>query len=263
MLDDPPPGLALRRVGAAARLVLDRPDKRNAISEAMWRALPDVVRAVAADEPATALRVEGAGAHFSGGADIAEFPEVYGSAERVTRYNATVKAGVAALASCPKPVLAVVRGVCFGGGVSLALACDLRFAARDARFAVVPAKLGLIYNHADTKRLVDAVGASRAKDLLFTGRAVGADEALDIGLVDHVAESAELDALVEERLAAMTAASRAAIAATKRMVAAVAAGADAETDELAALFNERFASHDFAEGYAAFLAKRPPRFTER
>lgn len=256
-------GLTLTVEGAVARLHLDRPDKRNALTEAMWAGLTRAVEQAVRNDAVALLRIEGRGANFSGGADIGEFPEVYGAQERILRYNAAVKAGVTAIAACPKPVIAVIRGACVGGGVSIALACDLRYAAESARLAIVPARLGLIYNHGDTKRLVDTVGASRAKDLLFTGRTITAAEALAFGLVDHVAADDDLEELAASHITAMLSSSHASKRATKRMIGAIAAGADTETDALAQAFSQRFASEDFAEGYRAFLEKRPPRFTER
>lgn len=249
----------LEHAAGVCTLSINRPARRNAVTRAMWEALPVLLSALAADEQVALLVLRGAGEHFCAGADIAEFAESYASAASAARSNAAIRAGVEALAAFPKPAVALIRGACVGGGVSLALACDLRIAGPEARFAITPAKLGLTYNLGDTTRLVRAVGVSRAKELLFTARALDAAEAERIGLVDRVADDAE--AALGETLAAMRALSRPALRGLKRMVEAVAAGAHEETPELAALFDSSFDGADFREGYAAFLEKRPPRFS--
>jgi enoyl-CoA hydratase/carnithine racemase len=253
----------LLRDGAVATLLLDQPAKRNAMTRAMWRALPPLIEQATADDAIAVLRVEGAAGHFCGGADIGEFAEVYATPASTAAANADIAAAADALAGFPKPSVAVIRGACVGGGVALALACDLRFAADDARFAVTPAKLGLIYSQSDTARLMRAVGAARAKDLLFTARLVDAAEALRIGLVEEVTAPDALEALVTARLAPLAGGSRPALRAIKAMVAAIEAGAARDDPTLAALFQESFAGADFREGYSAFLGKRAPVFTAR
>ncbi len=251
--------IRLDREGAVARLVIDQPARRNAMTRAMWQALPALVAEAAADDGVALLRLEGEGAHFCGGADIAEFAETYATAETTAAANAAIAAAVDAIATFPKPAIATIRGACVGGGVALALACDLRIATAEARFAVTPAKLGLIYSHGDTLRLMRAVGAPMARDLLFTGRLIEASEALRIGLVQRLATAEDQDAAC----AALATTSRPALRAIKAMIGAIEGGATAETPGLAALFQDAFAGADFREGYDAFLAKRPPAFRAR
>jgi enoyl-CoA hydratase/carnithine racemase len=253
----------LVRDGAVATLLLDQPARRNAMTRAMWRGLPALVAEAAADDAVAVLRVAGSGAHFCGGADISEFAATYATAEATAQANAEITAAVAALAAFPKPAVAVIRGACVGGGVALALACDLRFAAADARFAVTPAKLGLIYSQADTARLMRAVGAARAKELLFTARLVEAEEALRIGLVEEVCAPDALDAFVAQRIAPIAAGSRPALRAIKAVANAIEDGVEWESAALRAMFDDAFAGQDFREGYDAFLAKRQPVFTAR
>ncbi|WP_226577642.1 enoyl-CoA hydratase-related protein [Acuticoccus sediminis] len=244
-----------------ATLLLDRPAKRNAMTAAMWRAIPEAVAAIAADDGVRAVLMRGAGeAAFCAGADIGEFPDVYATAEATRAYSDAVRAAQNDLAWLPKPVVAVVFGVCVGGGCGLALACDLRFAAAGARFAIPPAKLGAAYAFADVKQLTDLVGPARAKDILFTGRLVPAAEAHAIGLVDRVVPEEALLAAAEAYAAELAGLSSVSIATTKATVQAIRDGVDEETGELRAMFDATFAAEDFREGYNAFLEKRKPVF---
>lgn len=250
----------LMRAGATATLLLDHPARRNAMTRAMWRALPVLIAEAASDDTVALLRLEGAGGHFCGGADISEFAETYATPNRTAEASAEIATAIEALAGFPKPAVAVIRGACVGGGVALALACDLRIATTDARFAVTPAKLGLIYSQADTTRLLRAVGSARAKDLLFTARLIEAEEAQRIGLVEDVVPPEALEDLLAARLAPVAAGAGLALQAIKVMVAAIEAGAPADDPRLRALFEDAFAGEEFREGYRAFLDKRAPAF---
>ncbi len=255
--------LPVARAGPIATLTLNRPDKRNALTAAMWRALPDVLADLAGDPGVLSLIVTGAGVHFAGGADIGEFPEVYATAESARAYSDAVQAAGAALAAFPKPTLAQIRGACVGGGCGLALACDLRFADDTARLGVTPGRLGLAYTLADTKRLVDAVGPAAAKDILFSGRLVAADEAYRLRLVDRVVAPDALEATVRDYLTGLAAVSQFSIRAMKATIGAIQAGQTVADETDTAHYLEGFRGEDFQEGYAAFLAKRAPRFTFR
>lgn len=253
--------LQLLREGSIAHLVFNRPQARNAVTQAMWRAIPALLAQVAADPALCVLIVRGVDdSAFASGADIAEFEAVYGTPESARVSSDAIDAALTAIASLDRPVIAMIRGVCVGGGCSLALACDLRFAQAGARFAITPAKLGLAYSIGDTRRLIAAVGVARAKDLLFSGRLIDADEAQRIGLADRVIAA---DRIVEETLAfaaTVQTTSRASHAATKRIVQRIMDGASDDDPEARRRFLDLFAGADFAEGYAAFLAKRKPRF---
>ncbi|NKC29599.1 enoyl-CoA hydratase/isomerase family protein [Falsiroseomonas selenitidurans] len=253
--------LRLLRQGAIATLLIDSPARRNAMRRDMWQALPDLVAEAEADPAIALLCLVGEGAHFCGGADISEFASGYATPQAAAESNAQIRAAVEALAGCTKPTLALIRGACVGGGVALALACDLRLASDTARFAVTPVKLGLIYSQADTQRLMQAVGAGRAKEMLFSARQVPAAEALAIGLVDRLWPETDFDAAIAAYAEGLAATSRPALRGVKAMVAGIAAGAPPDAPDLAALFEAPFQGEDFAEGSAAFLARRPPRFT--
>lgn len=245
-----------------ARIVLNRPERRNAISRAMWRALPAIRTAIEARADVLVTLVEGEGGHFSAGADIAEFDEVYRDPAAARDYGDAVQDGLRALIGLDRPSIAVLRGNTVGGGLGLALACDLRFCAADAYLAVTPARLGLIYGHAETRRLVELVGPSRAKDLLFTGRRIETEEALAIGLIDRRVETALQDTVLgyARGLADL---SQASIRGGKRAVDAISGGMTVETPAFRALTESAALGPDFAEGRAAFAGKRTPKFTFR
>ena len=255
--------LQLLRDGAIATLKLNRPARRNAMTRAMWLALPALLAEVAMDDTIALLQLEGSGGHFCGGADIGEFEQAYDTQGDTAASNAAIRDAVEALAAFPKPSVAVIRGACVGGGVALALACDLRLAADDARFAVTPVRLGLIYSHADTQRLVRAIGAGRAKEMLFSARAIDGAEALRMGLVECIWPAAYFDAAIVDYIRELAATSRPALRGVKAMVDAIANGVACETPTLRTLFEDRFSGTDFAEGYRAFLEKRAPRFMDR
>jgi enoyl-CoA hydratase/carnithine racemase len=173
-----------------------------------------------------------------------------------------MQSGLKALMDLDRPTIAVIRGVAIGAGLGLALACDLRFCAADAHLAITPARLGLIYGHAETRRLVELIGPSRAKDLLFTARRIETEEALAIGLIDRRIEAAlQETALGYARgLADM---SQMSIRGGKRAVDAVAAGLAHETPGFRAVTEVAAFGPDFAEGREAFAGKRAPNFVFR
>jgi len=252
--------LTLAIDGEVATLAFDRPAKRNAITLSMWRALPDACAAFAASE-AKVLVVTGRGGCFAAGADIGEFEAVYATPQSAADYNAAIAAGIGAIAGLEKPVLAAIEGACVGGGLAVALACDLRIAAPDARLAITPAKLGLTYSLEDTKRLVDAVGASAARDILFTGRLLGAEEALRLRLVDAV--EADAPAAAATKAAEIAAASQVTVRAIKATIRAILAGAVEDDAATRAAFVASVSGADFVEGRAAFLEKRKAVFPEK
>lgn len=251
--------IVLEVTGDLATLVLNRPDRRNALNQAMWLALPQACTAVELS-PAKLMVLKGAGGHFAAGADISEFAEVYETREAAAAYANAVHDGVAAVHKLDRPSLAQVDGFCVGGGSALALACDIRLAADDAKFGITPAKLGLIYNLADTKRLVDLVGAGKAKDILFTGRLLDAVEALAFGLTDFVVPAGELADAVQAKAAAICANSQWSIRAAKRLIQQITEGVPDDTDQTRQWFVDAVMADDFQEGRAAFMAKRAPNF---
>ncbi|MFJ4690252.1 enoyl-CoA hydratase/isomerase family protein [Streptomyces sp. NPDC088766] len=233
---------------AVATVVLHHPAKRNAMTAAMWRALPPLLAKLAADPGVGALVLTGAGGTFCAGADIST---LQGSPDEA---QALAVRAEEALAAFPKPTLAAVKGHCVGGGAQLAAACDLRFAEEGALFGVTPARLGIVYPSSATRRLVTLVGPATAKYLLFSGELIGATRALRTGLVDEVLPFGELDDRVGEFTRVLVSRSRLTQAAAKEF-------ADGRTDRDAHWAAQARGSGDTAEGVAAFLERREPRFT--
>jgi enoyl-CoA hydratase/carnithine racemase len=252
--------LDLRIDGPVATLTLNRPASRNALNVAMWRGIPRLVAQAAADPAVRVVIVCGAAGNFASGADIAEFPRVFADEEAALAYGSLIETATAALANLEKPVIARIDGYCIGAGLAIALACDLRIAARGARLGAPPARLGLIYSLSDTRRLVDAVGASAAKAMLFTAALLTADEALRLGLVDETHDAKDLTGAVEDKARAIAALSSNSIRRAKALVSMVSRGQLEETGETRRWFAEAATGVDFAEGLAAFTARRPPVF---
>lgn len=231
-----------------ATVVIDHPAKRNAMTADMWRQVPALLAGLAADPAVRAVVLTGEGGTFCAGADISSLRESPGEAQELA-----VRAEEA-LALFPKPTLAAVRGYCVGGGSQLAAACDLRFADEGALFGITPAKLGIVYPSSSTRRLVSLVGPASAKYLLFSGELIDAGRALRTGLVDEVLPAGELGKRVAEFTAVLASRSQLTQAAAKEFAAG-------RLDRDAHWGEQARAGGDTAEGVAAFLERREPRFT--
>ena len=253
--------LRLERDGAVARLLIDRPNKRNAFCQDMWEALPGLVADVMADAQVRVLLVTSAvPSVFSAGADISEMASKSPDPEWRKRNQEALRAAQVALARAPKPTIALVEGDCIGAGCGVALACDLRVASPAARFGITPARLGLVYPLHDTKLLIDLVGPAQAKRILFTGSLIAAEEAHRIGLVDVLAHDARGEA--EHLAATVSAASPHSVQIAKAIVRRIVGGQTDDDEETARLFYDAFDGGDFREGVAAFIEKRKPRFED-
>jgi enoyl-CoA hydratase/carnithine racemase len=245
------------------RITIDNPAKRNALDH-------DILDALAATLPrleARCLLLTGTGKVFSAGYDIGALPQddFARAAEAIVAHPFT--AAIEALDGYPYPVLAALNGHAIGGGLELALSCDLRVCSADARLGMPPARLGLIYSHTGLRKFLDAIGAPRTRELFFTARNVGADEALAWGLVGEVLPADEVAARGVELAAEIAANAPLSLVGNKRVIRALldARGRldPATEEELVALRDACFGSEDFFEGVRAFAEKRAPRWQGR
>lgn len=253
--------LNLRLEGAVARVVIDRPDKRNAMSLSMWRELPSLFAQASEAEEVRVIVLQGASAEaFSAGADISELVAHAASEELAGSFMDTIEAATVAMTGCAKPIVAAISGDCMGGGVELAMACDVRIASTASRFAIPPARLGALYGFSSTRRLVQLVGPGRAKDLLFSGRQFDATEAYAIGLLEQLHEADAFGAAVEKYVAMLCQRARSSQSGAKTMVSAALSSLASEDAGLRRLRLDNLLGEDLKEGAGAFLAKRPPSF---
>jgi enoyl-CoA hydratase/carnithine racemase len=248
-----------------ARLTLHQPAKLNAMSFDMWASLPGLVARAGQDESVRAIVVEGSGTRsFCSGADISQFGEKRSDADGADAYERAVSAGLSALSSGGKPTLARIEGVCFGGGLALALSCDLRLASETARFCLPAAKLGLGYAYPNIDFMVRRIGLGAAADILYSARAFDAREAQRLGVVTNLfgAENfaAESDACLA-RIAGNAPLTLKAIALSLRELQKAESLRDVTAANVAVA--ACFVSEDYAEGRRAFAEKRAPIFKGR
>lgn len=236
--------------GYVARIALDRPEARNAIATGHWSGLTAAVdRAVSAGARVLILESRKP-AHFCAGADLRELETLPGNPDAQRAMRTEMRHALDHLAAAPLPVLASIRGGCFGAGVALALACDIRIARAEARFAIPPARIGITYPHEDIARLVALVGPGQARRLLYAGQTIDAAEAARIGLVELI--DADPDTVAEQIAAGAPSSHRL----LKRSIAA----AEPHIPELDAAFEAAFDGPDFAEGIAAMRQRRRAEF---
>ena len=253
--------LQLQQTGPVARLVINHPARKNALSRAMWRALPGLVAAALAEPQTRVLTLQGVQPGlFAAGADISEFAHTHTTPGESAVAAREIQDAVDALERCPLPVVALIDGPCVGGGVALAMACDLRIASAQARFAVTPARLGLSYHPDDLRRLVRACGLAPASELLLGGQLWPAERALQCGLVNQVWPQAEFTLQADALLTAIAANSVDGTRAIKQGLSAVVAQDRAGLDQAARSFLDLFQGRDFTEGRDAFLQKRQADF---
>jgi enoyl-CoA hydratase/carnithine racemase len=254
--------LVARKEGGIGWIIFNDPARHNAVSLEMWQSLPLVLTAYAQDPDVRAIVLKGEGEKaFVAGADISQFKEKRSSPEAVAHYNASADEAGEALRNSPKPTIAMIRGYCIGGGTGIAVSCDIRIAADDARFGVPAAKLGLGYRFAGIKRLADIVGPSFAAEIFYTGRQFTAEEALQMGLINRLVPAAELERHTLDFANTISGNAPLTIASVKR--ALLEYGKDPAGRDLALcqkMVDDCYTSADYVEGQTAFMEKRKPVF---
>jgi enoyl-CoA hydratase/carnithine racemase len=240
---------------------MDRPDRHNAFSDDMWASLPSLLAEVEGDRSIRVLVLRSSVDRvFSAGADVEELKRGLQHPEGAERGLRHIRAGFQALIDLPTPTVAAIRGACHGGGVGLAVCCDIRVADTTATFSIPPAKLGLLYPYPALNRLVWMLGSGQAKRLVFTGRSFGAHEAADMGFVDELHEPVDFGPALEKLVSEIAGNSPRSIRSMKRAVSLIEQAAPDGESLVRALELEALASSDHAEGVAAFLEKRRPNF---
>lgn len=255
--------LLTAREGTIGWITVNRPSAHNALNREIWSGLAAAVDQLGEDRSVRVIVIRGAGGRaFISGADIREFDDVRGDADAARSYDELSERAWRSLERVAVPVIAMVNGLCYGGGVSIAASCDLRIAGESARLAIPALRLGLAYPLAAVERLVRVVGSATASDLLLTGRAVSADEAYRLGLVHRVVADGDLEDVVRQTAEQIGKGAPRTLAAHKLAIReAVEARADRNWAELEQALRRCFDSEDYREGVRAFLEKREPRFS--
>jgi enoyl-CoA hydratase len=252
-----------RKDGRIGYLIFNNPERHNAVSLDMWAETSRILEGFAKDDEVRVVVITGAGGKsFVSGADISKFESERASVDAARLYNQRVSQANEAIYEFPKPTIAMIKGYCLGGGLGLAVCCDLRICSDNSKFAIPAAKLGIGYGFAGTKRLTDLVGPAFAKEIFYTGRQFDAEEARAMGLVNRVVPPADLESYVQNYAATIAGNAPLSVKTAKHMVG------DAMRDESkrnhlhgAGLVEQCFKSNDYVEGRRAFMEKRKPAFT--
>jgi len=252
-----------RKEGGVGYLIFNNPDRHNAVSLEMWETASFYLDEFAKDKSVRVVVLTGAGGKaFVSGADISKFESERASKEAIDRYNVAVDLANTAIYEFPKPTIAMIRGYCIGGGVGLALCCDIRICSDNSKFGVPAAKLGLGYGYKGVKKLVDVVGPAYAKEIFFTARHFTATEAHQMGLVNSVLPEADLEAYVRNMAQTISENAPLTVNSVKFIVGqALAHESQKDLKACDALVSQCFASQDYTEGRRAFMEKRKPDFT--
>lgn len=251
--------------GSALHIRFNNPAKHNALSVDMWGAVPPLLSQAAQDDQVRLVVFSGAGEKaFVSGADISQFEDMRAAKEAVAKYEVLAEEALTAIHDFAKPTLSCIRGYCIGGGVNVAIACDLRLASTDSVFAIPAARLGLGYRYSAMKNLVDLIGPGAAKDLFFTARRIDAREAKELGLVTRIAEPDQLPALLAEYTTAMDQNAPLTIRTAKAITREILKPSpDIDMQRCRQMILGCFESEDYTEGRRAFMEKRKPVFTGR
>ncbi len=246
-------------------VTFNNPARRNAVSWEMWVAIPKIFKAMSERSDVRCVVMQGAGdKSFVAGADISEFKERRTGEEQVKAYNAATATAYSTIENFDKPLIAMIRGFCIGGGLAVALSADIRIAADDTVYAIPAARLGLGYGYAGIKRLTHLVGPAYAKEIFFTARKFTGEEALRMGLINRLTTVQDLESTTRD-YAAMIAENAPLTIATANMAvaAALADAGERDVEAVEAMVAKCFASDDYKEGQTAFMEKRKPVFKGR
>lgn len=254
--------LYVERVGSIATLVFNRAEKKNSFTLAMFKKLGEILSDLEADSQVKLLILKGADeTAFSSGADISEFLENRFSAQKAKEYNDATLESIEKLYRFPKPTIALIKTLAIGGGLELANSCDFRFASPGSKLGITAANIGIIYNLVSTKRLVNLIGPTKAKELLYTAKLITAEEGNEIGLIDYIYPLEEIDEKCLEFASQIIRKSSVANNGIKQVIQAIIDGDNEETKEIEQLILDSFSSKDYEEGIQAFLEKRKPNFS--
>lgn len=251
--------------GAVGVMTFNNPQRFNAVSMEMWEGVVEILADFGRDDAIRVVVVTGAGNKaFVSGADISKFEDERASQDAVERYAVAVDAAYNGLHQFPKPTIAKINGYCIGGGVGIAVCCDMRICSDNSRFAIPAAKLGLGYGYDHIRKLSDLVGPSCAKEIFFTARQFNAAEAQGMGLVNRVVSNTMLDAFVENYAETIAGNAPLTVAQVKHTVGEIMKDpADRDLGKCADMVRICFDSADYEEGRKAFMEKRVPNFQAR
>ena len=246
-------------------MIFNNPLRMNAVTLDMWKAIPQIVEDFEADPEIRVMVLAGAGDRaFVAGADISQFEENRSSSDGVNAYDEISGRAFSTIAETRLPTIAMIHGYCIGGGLGIALSCDIRIAADHSTFGIPAAKLGLAYPLQCTHRLVEVVGPSFAKEIFYTARQFTADEALRMGLINRSVDAKDLELTIHTMCAQIAENAPLTMTAEKRIIdELVKEPGNFDRAKCETLAAECFSSEDYAEGRAAFMQKRKPQFKGR
>ena len=252
-----------RKEGRVGIMTFNNPEKHNAVSFEMWEAAEKILDGFLADPEVRVIVLTGAGGKaFVSGADISKFESERASEEAVQKYNALVEKVYMRIYQMPKPTIAMIRGYCIGGGLNLAICCDMRFSTENSKFALPAAKLGLGYGYKGLRRYIETIGPVATKEIFYTARQINSAEALCWNIVNRVIADDALETTVMEVANTIADNAPLTIATIKQSTVEILKDPDkqdiAKCDEMVAAC---FASSDYKEGRKAFMEKRKPQFT--
>lgn len=259
----PTQDLLIQKEGQKALIVFNRPEQRNSITYEMWRDIPVLVKELDQDPSVRVILLTGSGdKSFAAGADITQFKTRRNDPEGIRAYNDAVDKALKAIEQARKPVIAMINGYAVGGGLELAIACDLRISSDHAKFGIPAAKLSIVISFTDTRRLINLVGPAYAKEILFTAQLFTAQEAKEMGLVNRVIPHDQLRSFTLEMADTIAQNAPLSIQGAKKMINhylkdPALTQVDAEVENL---HLDCFLTEDFKQGVQAFLEKRKPAF---